>query len=447
MKLNLIASLFGNAASGGLATFDEASTDFHFSATFSEALQMSHGDLANLLRTALRAEYPGERTWLYVRDVYDDSVVYQVEVDEKTSLYQRSYVVADGAVTMGDAFAVIAVTQYVRADASEITVPATQVTQVSAPATEAANEITGELVPLVEKSVKTDGTALIKIIAPGQGSSGFYPADVLKRDGPKVFTEGTQIFLDHPSVADERDRPERSVKDLAGSLTGPAERKEDGLYAPVKFIDSVAPHINAIASISGMSIRASGKAGTREIDGKKVRTIESIDLAHSVDVVTRAGAGGKVMDLIESARSGANPPEGATDVSQQEIDDLKKQLQESKDRETTRDQELARLREASILLDAQTVVTETLAAIVLPDVTRQRLSTSLALNPPIKEGALDREALIAKVTEAATAELAYLTSITGGNPVRGMGAAQPTGTELPTLEESDKRITEALAAL
>jgi hypothetical protein len=86
------------------------------------------------------------------------------------------------------------------------------------PAKESADELhlTSDLVPLVEASKRKDGTVPLKIIDAGWGSSGYYSADVLKRDGPKVFTSGLHMYLDHPSVTEEADRPERSVKDLAG---------------------------------------------------------------------------------------------------------------------------------------------------------------------------------------------------------------------------------------
>lgn len=458
--MRFLASLFGpNLADADRLRFDEAATEVHTSAGFIEALQMSHGDLANLLRSALRAEHTGERTYVWTRDVYDAAVVYELNTaDDQTQLFQRSYSITDGTVTLGDPIKVIAVTQYVAADTAEITTPATQVTQVSQPAEEAETELTGDLVPLAEKAVKTDGTASIKIIAPGQGSSGYYPADVLKRDGPKVFAEGTHVYLDHPSVSEESDRPERSVKDLAGSLTGPATWNENGtagpgLYAPVKFIDSVAPHVNAIAAISGMSIRAAGTVGTREVDGKKVRTIESIDVAHSVDVVTKPGAGGKVLDLIESARNRkpADPAEGVNEVDKAEFEATKTALAEAQSQiaemkgrieaQEKREQEAALLREARI------VVIDALKTITLPALTRDRLTEQLAGNPPVKDGALDKEALTAAVQEAAKSEADYLAAINGGNPVRGMGETAPTTPELPKLEESEKRIKDALAAL
>lgn len=409
--------------------------DIHISDAFREALDLSYSDISSLLRTELKVSYPGDRVWVWIRDVYDDRVVYSVEGDSGgETIYQRSYSIVDGKVTFGDAVAVMVVTTYVPVAESD--------TPADTPNATESEEITTDLVPLVEKAVRKDGTATIKIIAPGQGSSGFYPADVLKRDGPTVFVEGTHVYLDHPSVTEASDRPERSVKDLAGSLTGAATWQDDGaagpgLYAPVKFIDSVAPHINDIAAISGMSIRAGGTMGTREVEGKKVRTIESIDVAHSVDVVTKPGAGGKVLDLIESARSG-NPPQRQTAPPQpggssvelqeqlteaiQERDDARGKLTEAQQLIDKQTVELARLREQNVLRDANAVIAETLADMDLHQMTRERLTKHLIANPPIKDGELDREVFVARVTEAAKAEQTYLAVSTGGTgQVRGMG--------------------------
>jgi hypothetical protein len=51
-----------------------------------------------------------------------------------------------------------------------------------------------ELIPLTEGAVRKDGTALIKLIQPGWGSSGYYPAAVLERDGPTVFKTAPKCF-------------------------------------------------------------------------------------------------------------------------------------------------------------------------------------------------------------------------------------------------------------
>src|SRR5690625_6670486 len=59
------------------------------------------------------------------------------------------------------------------------------------------------------------GIFYIKVIsADVQGSSGYYPAEVLERDGARAFPAGTHMFLDHPTATQKYDHPERSAKDL-----------------------------------------------------------------------------------------------------------------------------------------------------------------------------------------------------------------------------------------
>ena len=58
----------------------------------------------------------------------------------------------------------------------------------------------------------------LKLIAPGKGSSAFYPAEVLKRDGPKTFTKGTHIYINHATSAEEaKARPEGRLAQTRGS--------------------------------------------------------------------------------------------------------------------------------------------------------------------------------------------------------------------------------------
>lgn len=54
------------------------------------------------------------------------------------------------------------------------------------------------LEPIILREAKADYQ--IKLIAPGAGASAYYPPAVLKRDGPNVFKEGTQVFLNRKSV-------------------------------------------------------------------------------------------------------------------------------------------------------------------------------------------------------------------------------------------------------
>lgn len=135
------------------------------------------------------------------------------------------------------------------------------------------------------------------------GSSGYYPAAVLERDGPDVWPAGTQVFLDHPGSNESYDRPERSVRDLAGKIVTTPTYENDGLYADIEFYPHIAPVIEAMWADVGMSIRASAVVEQGEADGQTGPIIQHLADGVSVDVVTKAGAGGKLVALLESARN------------------------------------------------------------------------------------------------------------------------------------------------
>ncbi|MFI7448085.1 hypothetical protein ACIBQX_11355 [Nonomuraea sp. NPDC049714] len=136
-----------------------------------------------------------------------------------------------------------------------------------------------------------------------QGSSGFYPAAMLRQDGPAVFVQGLPVFLDHPGVTEAYERPERSVRDLAGHLATTAVYEGDGLYADVEVYPHWAPVIEAMAEHIGMSIRAFGTVEASTEDNIRGPIVTSLAEASSVDFVTAAGAGGKIVALLESARA------------------------------------------------------------------------------------------------------------------------------------------------
>jgi hypothetical protein len=344
----------------------------------------------------------------------------------------------------------------------DVDAPANVTTYYSSTTTtaESAVELTGDIIPLVESVVRPDGTMLIKLIQPGWGSSGYYSEAVLKRDGPKVFTAGTRMFVDHPGYAEEADRPERSIKDIGAVLSAsavwdPAGLAGPGLYAPAKPLREFAPLLEQLAPNIGTSIRMKGMAKSGEAEGKKGPIVERIiaDPLGSVDFVTVAGAGGQIVSLAESWRhlretnASADPAAGRRTVPPQEVSNM--DLQETQTKlaaaETARDTalaEAARATEALILREARDVVVTELASAKIPDITRTRLSESLGKNPPVKDGKLDTDALKASVKEAVAAEIDYLAKITGSGQVRGLG-----GTSTAAPIDVEKSLTESFKAL
>jgi hypothetical protein len=134
-----------------------------------------------------------------------------------------------------------------------------------------------------------------------QGSSGYYPAEVLVRDGATAFPSGTHIYFDHPTGTEEMERPERSVRDLAGYLLDDAAFEDGkdgrGLFSRVQFTENAKSLVQELKNVIGLSIRAAGQIEETPA-GRIVRRISE---GLSVDLVTRAGAGGRLVTMTESA--------------------------------------------------------------------------------------------------------------------------------------------------
>lgn len=323
-----------------------------------------------------------------------------------------------------------------------VMVPGQNAKESAGPLDEAT--LTGDVIPLVEKAVRADGTVPIKLIQPGWGSSAYYPPEVLERDGPKVFTKGLKMYWNHPTPTEEAERPERDLRDLAAELVSdarwlPAGPTGPGLYADAKVFGSYKEAVNELAPHIGVSIRALGKARLGEADGKKGKVLESFVGAKSVDFVTTPGAGGQILSLFEAARSrqADHTTEEVVDVTEQEAQTLRESLAQAQ-------QESARLREALLLHETRGFAAAELAKIEMPDLTRVRLVESLASKPIVKkDGKLDEAAMRQRIREAAKEELDYLTKITGTGTIRGMGSAPA----IAPLKESQERIENAFKRL
>ena len=311
--------------------------------------------------------------------------------------------------------------------------------------------IEGEFVPLTEASaVRADGTAMIKLIAPGWGSSGYYPAEVLKRDGPNIFKAGLKGWWDHPTATEEAERPEGSLTNLTSELISDARWQDNGpagpgLYAETKVFTPYRAPVNDLARSIGVSIRASGTTKQGEAEGRKGPIIQQLINARSVDWVTTPGAGGKVIEMFEAARKSVAAPvqhnqeENNVEV-QEQLKEAQKQIDDLKAAN-------ARMSEGLLLRDARETVAEALRRVTVPDVTRARLLEQLSANPPVKDNALDRTALAAKIAEAVKAEQTYLAEAAGYGSGRIQGMGDTSGVAAPTQADVTAKMKEAFESL
>lgn len=302
--------------------------------------------------------------------------------------------------------------------------------------------IGNEYVPLVE-ALRRDGTVALKLIRPGWGSSGYYPAEVLERDGPVVFPAGLKLFWNHPTLTEESERPEGDLRSLAGELVSGARWDANGasgpgLYADAKVFKPYQEAVNELAPHIGVSIRAQGRAMAGEADGRQGRIVQQLISARSVDFVTEPGAGGQIISMFEAARptSIERRDSGSTDNGElpfqedNRMEELQTQLTEAQRQIEALQVANARLAEALVLRDARSLAAEVLAEATLPDVTRRRLLGQVASNPPVGEdGQLDALALRTRVQEAVNAETQYLAEAAGygAGRIQGLGGAQSGG--------------------
>ena len=272
----------------------------------------------------------------------------------------------------------------------------------------------------------------ICLIKPGKGSSAFYPAEVLKRDGPKVFKAGTPMRIDHPTRAEEAARPEGSVKDWGAVLEADAFWDDNGkagaaLYGRVKPFSDHVHQIHEKGPYAGVSIRANGDA-VMESGRMKMRdglpVLAALTSAEGVDMVTRAGAGG--MFLSESATAVSQTTEGQVDMTD---DQIKLLISEAIKGAT------APLRERALKGDALYAGLKTLEGVAFTDEQKSFvIEESIRTGIPEKDNELDSE----KFGVLVIAEAKRLGKVLGnGGQVRGLGVAATEAKSMKDCPDCD----------
>lgn len=185
-------------------------------------------------------------------------------------------------------------------------------------------------IPLRE-AIVVGGVAKVCIISAGPGNRAdnhFYPETTLQdavRDG--IF-EGAQSYFDHPTSIEDKTQPERSVLKLAGWFSNCAMGKvpdesgqeraaiiadfhpQRGNEQVLELMRTAAEYatINPTKSYIGFSINAAGKSSAATIGGQQFNQVDQISEVISVDIVTRAGARGKLITFQEAAKMAARKP-------------------------------------------------------------------------------------------------------------------------------------------
>jgi hypothetical protein len=156
--------------------------------------------------------------------------------------------------------------------------------------------------PLFDDSSQTVWITPIKAGWGNTRDNNYYPASTLREATLGGHFNNKKMFRDHPRKSDEKDLPERSVKDwFATTREAVWDEARQEPRVPVKVHDDAvwrqwrdAPEQVAYSVLGG------GSARPGSVDGRTGRIIESIVKVGSIDWVTEAGAGGAIA-FAESA--------------------------------------------------------------------------------------------------------------------------------------------------
>ncbi len=322
-------------------------------------------------------------------------------------------------------------------------------------------EVIQDYLPLTEAKFDK-GRATVIVIQAGFNAdkSRYYPKEMLQRDYG-IF-EGLKMYADHPTESEERERPERSIRewvatlkdvtcDESGTVTGVAEIIEPWLMQKLASLRE-----KEMLSEMGISINAAGTASKATIDGVETLSIEKLERANSVDFVTEPGAGGIVtlyeadrnrnIDLVELATLKERRPDLVKTIEaavRAEIQEEVRHIMEDKERITELEGQVGTLTterdglketaEAAVKekakADAQASIKEAVDKAELPGAAKER----------IIERFKDAESAEG-IEEAIKSEIAYIATLAESGIVKNLGPTTPElEKDVTALRESFKR--------
>ncbi len=196
------------------------------------------------------------------------------------------------------------------------------------------------------KAPATDGRRFsVVLIKEGLGNlkdCAYYTREALMKAAADRIFEGKKLYVDHPSEFEEATRPERSVRDVGGyfeNVQFTVDQDRGQLSGDLVVLDgSSFDHSRTLiresvkysekheGDLIGLSINANGDASEMPFDeflkstrvpaavvpkiekaraqgATVVRVVKQIESAVSCDLVTEAGAGGRVIKMLEQEKT------------------------------------------------------------------------------------------------------------------------------------------------
>lgn len=329
------------------------------------------------------------------------------------------------------------------------------------------NNFTQDVVKIMEGSFDGDYTnGKIKIIEEGfnVNKNRYYTKEAIQNDIKKF--EGVKMFINHEDDKDTAKRGARDLRDWVATVkTTEAGQDENGKYAGYgnvivhkqSFRDFLKEaKESGVLSEVGASINAFCRGVRRKMDNVYTNVIEGFPRPLSVDFVSAAGAGGKVINYRESINEGdedmdwekvtaeevkesapklfAELEKSIKESAQADFDKkLKEELAKAKESEDKTedkpdtDESKFNVREAR--LDRKELVSSILLANSLPASAKERVKESLLNQEVILKGdKLDIEKTKESITKVIESEEAYIKAFQEAS-VTGNGSSDKEDSE------------------
>lgn len=176
---------------------------------------------------------------------------------------------------------------------------------------------------LEQQPARSRGVYKVILLREGPGNPRdrhFYTRKAIEQAARERIFEGLPAYADHPDAVEEEVRPERSIRDMAGwfenaeFVEDEATRKallvSDLVTIPGPSLQWVRDLLDAAllkrsnrsdaTDLVGLSINATGVTEAMDVGGEEWQAVQEFLEGKSVDIVTQAGAGGRVVALKEA---------------------------------------------------------------------------------------------------------------------------------------------------
>jgi len=268
-----------------------------------------------------------------------------------------------------------------------------------------------------------------------------YPSSVVESAAGDFA--GLKMYINHPTKKEEKERPERDVRDWASTIT--ESRGENG-----KAVGTVAVHDPwlrerltdpTFKENIGLSINMGGRISYGKVNGQEMQIVEKIipqrkNGPASVDWVTEAGARGRIPRLLESRREEIEMYENfkVADLKKENpeaynglIESIKKDLNTKSTEDQLKESQakVKSLQEAGKTEKQSIKIDELLEKSSLPEVGKKRVKKDLCEKTFESE-----EKLVEAVNASMKEELGYINSFSTKGKIKtntGAGAGDGKG--------------------